>query len=411
MWQVEELGPGVALALPYRRLCRVETVVHAGGEPVLVVAVVDGVLYAIANKCAHGKGQLSLGDIEDLGELKCEGGAHPDGSSRAGLCIRCPKHYNKFGKGLYFALADGRSFVPQRTRKYKDSYAVRAFHLVVRDDGWVWAAEKVVPPPEGIKRGVKGAADGGFLPWRVVAVDAHTHDSAVYSLEPVNADRIGELLARASDHVGEAWHVAVAAADGTLRDYTPLSSMTEFMAGHLRILVKIYPGGTVSEGVFAAASKGTVLDISLPENTLDLRRLASKPHKSHLLLVVGGTGVAPAHQLLDHAGGFARVTVLVSQRTVGDLLVADELEARAASVGPSCRVVHTLTDEPGGADVWSGARGRLDSGSVPELIGELNPGDRLRAVVCGPPTFGPALAAALAESLGLRRKHIVVLDS
>ena len=72
-------------------------VVVLRGEEVAVWRV-RGQLYAIANRCAHKRARLSLGDIEDLGE--CGAGAHPDGSVVGGLAVRCPKHRRKFGGAL-----------------------------------------------------------------------------------------------------------------------------------------------------------------------------------------------------------------------------------------------------------------------------------------------------------------------
>lgn len=57
---------------------------------------VSGEFYGIDNVCAHKKANLALGDIEDL-----------TSHDATGLCVRCPKHQNKFCGGLYFDLHTG----------------------------------------------------------------------------------------------------------------------------------------------------------------------------------------------------------------------------------------------------------------------------------------------------------------
>eukprot|EP00854_Cymbomonas_tetramitiformis_P014790 gene14790-biopygen15242 len=80
----------------------------------------DGKLYALSDRCAHGSGQLSLGDMEDLG--RCAMGTHKNGSKVGGPCVRCPRHRSKMAGGLYFSLEDGRSFVLGPTMHYDELF-------------------------------------------------------------------------------------------------------------------------------------------------------------------------------------------------------------------------------------------------------------------------------------------------
>lgn len=112
-----------------------------------------------------------------------------------------------------------------------------------------------------------------------------------------------------------------------------------------------------------------------------------------LLLVAGGSGVAPLMSMLRHhtaVGSDVPVRLLYSSRTLADVIYREELERLA---GPRVEVVHTLTrEQPPG---WRGHRRRIDG----ELLrGTAWPAaERPLAYVCGPSLLVEAAAQALAE--------------
>jgi ferredoxin-NADP reductase len=101
-----------------------------------------------------------------------------------------------------------------------------------------------------------------------------------------------------------------------------------------------------------------------------------------LLLVGGGSGLAPLMSMLRHRAARAaavQVHLLASARSPDDALYLDEL----AELEPRehLRVEHTYTREAP-AD-WSGRRGRVDAA----MLADVSPGIGARCFVCGPTPF------------------------
>jgi nitrite reductase/ring-hydroxylating ferredoxin subunit len=111
-----------------------QVITFAHGDGLICIRNRGGKIIAHADKCAHGRGTLSKGDIEDLGE--CEGGKRgPDGKIRGGQCIKCPRHIGKFGGGLFFNLEDGSSYVKALTAYYTEEYKIDIYNTKVENGG------------------------------------------------------------------------------------------------------------------------------------------------------------------------------------------------------------------------------------------------------------------------------------
>jgi ferredoxin-NADP reductase len=112
-----------------------------------------------------------------------------------------------------------------------------------------------------------------------------------------------------------------------------------------------------------------------------------------LLLVGGGSGVVPLMAMLRHrraAGAAVPARLLLSARTVQDILYADELHALGAGDhGPEVTITLTRESPPG----WSGYDRRVDR----ELLEAVAwpPPQRPRVYVCGPTAFVEEVAADL----------------
>jgi ferredoxin-NADP reductase len=112
-----------------------------------------------------------------------------------------------------------------------------------------------------------------------------------------------------------------------------------------------------------------------------------------LLLVGGGSGLVPLMCMLRHhaaRGSHADARLLVSARSLDDLLYRDEL---AALGGGAVRVAIALTRVR--PDGWTGYARRVDR----EMLEELGPpaGARPRIFVCGPNGFVTRAADLLVE--------------
>ncbi|HYY75057.1 MAG TPA: ferredoxin reductase [Gaiellaceae bacterium] len=112
-----------------------------------------------------------------------------------------------------------------------------------------------------------------------------------------------------------------------------------------------------------------------------------------LHLVGGGSGLVPLMAMLRHraaAGGGTPTRLLLSARSLQDVLYRDELEQLAAENG-DLRVALTLTRErpPG----WTGYDRRVDEAMLAEVFGP--PAADGLAFVCGPTRFVEAAASGL----------------
>jgi ferredoxin-NADP reductase len=112
-----------------------------------------------------------------------------------------------------------------------------------------------------------------------------------------------------------------------------------------------------------------------------------------VLLVGGGSGVAPLMAMARQrarVGSAAPMKLLVSSRTIEDVIYREELDALA---GGGFEVVHTLTrSQPPG---WNGYSRRID----PELLAEVawQASESPRVYVCGSTRFVDAAADGLLQ--------------
>jgi NAD(P)H-flavin reductase len=224
---------------------------------------------------------------------------------------------------------------------------------------------------EAVDGGEFGAADAadesmtdsgdGSGRWKVEKITGLSWDSCVYHL-------VNHPPAEPHPYPNDAWHVNVRFG-GTVREYTPVSDYAAWEAGKIDVLVKTYATGTVSKkfAMLRQASPYTALEeqpcwvlTSAPALTLKLPELApavvlAPPPSGPLApvtdigLVVGGTGIAPALQILREIasdGAFGpdcNAVVLYSSRTPADVLMLEELRQAEAGAPGRIKVLHTLT--------------------------------------------------------------------
>jgi ferredoxin-NADP reductase len=112
-----------------------------------------------------------------------------------------------------------------------------------------------------------------------------------------------------------------------------------------------------------------------------------------LLLVAGGSGVAPLMAMVRHraaAGSQVPTRLLYSSRTLEDVIFREELE-RLAAAGDGLTVTHALTRaQPPG---WAGYARRIDAVMLEEV--GWPPGERPLIYVCGPTRLVEAVAGDL----------------
>ena len=111
-----------------------------------------------------------------------------------------------------------------------------------------------------------------------------------------------------------------------------------------------------------------------------------------LLLVAGGSGIAPFRSILRHRQAIEStvpVRLLYSARSLADVIYREELKAIAGDGAVDVRC--TLTREQ--PEDWQGYGRRIDQ----ELLGEVawQPSERPLMYVCGPSAFAETAANAL----------------
>jgi ferredoxin-NADP reductase len=113
-----------------------------------------------------------------------------------------------------------------------------------------------------------------------------------------------------------------------------------------------------------------------------------------LLLVAGGSGIAPLMAMVRHrkaAGSNTPVRLLYSSRSYVEIIFRQELETLADD--ETLDVIHTLTrSQPEG---WHGYDRRIDEKMLREVA--YPPEDRPLAFVCGPTLLVESVATALVE--------------
>jgi len=304
--------------------------------------------------------------------------------------------------------------------------------------------------------------------WRVCEIIGLSWNTCIYRLE-----NHPPAVPHPCPH--DAWHVKVCF--GTeVREYTPVSTATEWEEGVLKLVVKTYVDGTVSRrfAQLQQARRGMDIEeqrcwllVSAPVVTLRLPSLKRELDGgdisqgtlavTHLGLIVGGTGVAPALQFLREVanvegafGSSCRAALLYSSRSEQDVLMLDELRAVEAEAKGRVLVRHTLTNYR--ADSEMGVASRMEERTFldgilgqhycftspwnpfkpqagPLQMGEKQgadfcgrvcpmmltnvlppPGPGTRIVISGPPQMWEHVSAMLFE-LGYSREHLVELKA
>ena len=157
--------------------------------------------------------------------------------------------------------------------------------------------------------------------------------------------------------------------------------------GFIELLVQVDDSGGPDPHL-ELATHGTPLDVEGPFGTFTLPALG---RGSHMLLVGGGTGIAPLRSMLVQAldTGMAPVAqVIYSARTVDELAYREELEGLARE--GRIALTLTVTREEG---AWPGRRGRIDR----DLLADALSGQDIFCLICGPPALVADVRSALDE--------------
>jgi NAD(P)H-flavin reductase/ferredoxin len=163
----------------------------------------------------------------------------------------------------------------------------------------------------------------------------------------------------------------------------------------LEFLVRLLPGGAMSEFLRAGPAPGTVIALKGPHGVF-YRRERDAP----MLMIAGGTGLAPMlsmlRQLVARGASRRRITLCFGVTASGDLFGLDALDRLAETLPGLERRVAIMRPDAG----WSGV-----AGLVTDLLRPDDLAQSPDAYLCGPP---PMIAAARAwlTAHGLPPAHI-----
>lgn len=166
--------------------------------------------------------------------------------------------------------------------------------------------------------------------------------------------------------------------------------------GQLRVLVQVDDTGTPDPHLELAAP-GTVVDLDGPFGSFGL----PDDTPDGLLLVAGGTGIAPLRSMLiDRLSRPTSVPIALvySARSPDEFAFRAELDAlRAAG-----RIAAHFTVTRDQATTWSGRRGRIDE----PLLGQALPSTQSHCLICGPHAL-VADTTQLLRKLGVSEDRIL----
>jgi ferredoxin-NADP reductase len=161
------------------------------------------------------------------------------------------------------------------------------------------------------------------------------------------------------------------------RPYSIASSPDETRdTGLLDLLIAVEQNGGLGSH-FGSGTPGTLVDVEGPLGSFTLPPLT--PHQ-RVLLVAGGTGIAPLRSMLDHMfrrQSSSRISLLYSARSSEDFAFIEEFR-RHADAG-MLELHQTVTRDHDAS--WSGQRGRIGRSHFEAVLHD--PADTL-CFVCGP---------------------------
>ena len=193
---------------------------------------------------------------------------------------------------------------------------------------------------------------------------------------------------------GQFANVGIEGLDGVVRSYSFAAPARD--AGQVSCLGRRVPGGRFSSLVNDQDIVGRKVRVDGPSGEFWLR-----PSGAPLLLVAGGSGLAPILAILQQAlsAGVSRsVTLLFGARAARDLYAFEEIESIARQWRGAFRFVPVLS-AAGDDTTWTGERGLVTE----KIQALLEPGSH--ALLCGPPAMVDGAVAALREQ-GVRCDHI-----
>jgi ferredoxin-NADP reductase len=200
------------------------------------------------------------------------------------------------------------------------------------------------------------------------------------------------------------------------REYTPLSSWEDLSRTRiLRLLIKVYPDGTVTQ-YLAKLKLGDVVRVSAPTETLDVPSFLptgkNTTPPNQLVLIAGGTGIMPMLQILREAlhdaSPICSCVLVYSNKSPQDLLCWQQIHELQAtrSKAKAFKVVVAFTSSAAqvedvifesGLPLAQVVRKRVDSTVLGEVLRPFSQEKHahLHVIVSGPTGLFQTMRGAL----------------
>ena len=262
--------------------------------------------------------------------------------------------------------------------------------------GWYYYQQNCPPPVES------SLQPGKSLTCKVLEIENLTTDTRRFRFQLPTSEHVLGLPT--------ASHIVAVDNAMVYREYTPIT-LDQFDKGYFDLIVKRYPGGTLSEA-FHRLNQGDQMDFRGPITTLQY-----EPNQATCLgMVAGGTGITPMYQIirtvLSNPTDKTQLRLLYASRTPMDILLKHELDALVAEHPKQLQIQYMVDEQAvsnSDAEENSVVVGRVNAEVIKEF---LNPpkSERCAVLVCGPPGMmhylcGPAPRKGFApQPGGLLRK-------
>lgn len=166
------------------------------------------------------------------------------------------------------------------------------------------------------------------------------------------------------------------------KPYTPVSPCDQ--RGWFRLVVKAYPGGTVSSYLHTL-NPGDRIQVKGP-----FFKLRYEPNMNKYIgMIAGGTGITPMLQvireIIKNPEDKTQVELIFQNRTEADISVMKAEIDEIAAAHSNIKVTYILSRP---SDDWKGLRGHINGAVLADVLPPPAEGkDRPLIYVCGPPSM------------------------
>ena len=262
------------------------------------------------------------------------------------------------------------------------------------DQGYILACQTMLRSDIEVEVALDGAqvslAKSRKLLGKIARVSVLTHD-----ILEVGIELDGEL----NDYLpGQYAEITVPGVIDKPRTYSFSRSPTHEKPNEVSFFIRRVPNGEFTEWLNGENRVGHRVTLEGPHGTFYLRNA-----KGPILLVAGGSGLAPIRALLqqiEQEGLENDITMIFGARTQKDLYCLNEIKSFAAKAKGKFKFLPVLSMEKQG-NGWAGAIGHCPDAITAEMFDPSSS----NAYLCGPPVMVDAAVARL-KSLGLEESRI-----